>query len=176
MAYITVNTSGTFPAIVLSTDISNSNVGSSGNGFLGGANLLSVTCLQDVTITNNTGIFSWTDFCSAAINKVTTPSDNEISTNIVLDDEVFFGDSAAANTSAKGYGVSGLSNNRVKVAFRVQLNNSSNVGNALPANTFYYSGVGYISGVAPTASPDAPVWVSPMTLAVSGDMGSGPKV
>jgi hypothetical protein len=176
MAYITVNETGTFPALVLSTDVANSNVGLTGNGFLGGANLLNVTCLQDVTVTNSTGIFSWTDFCSASINKVTTPSDNEISTNIVVDDEGFFGDSAAANTSAKYYGVSGLSQNRIEVAFRLQLNNSANVGNATPANTFYYSGVGYLSSVAPTVSPDSPVWVSPLTIAVNGDMGSGPKV
>ena len=176
MAYITVNETGTFPALVLSTDVANSNVGLTGNGFLGGANLLNVTCLQDVTVTNSTGIFSWTDFCSASINKVTTPSDNEISTNIVVDDEGFFGDSASANTSAKYYGVSGLSQNRIEVAFRLQLNNSANVGNATPANTFYYSGVGYLSSVAPTVSPDSPVWVSPLTIAVNGDMGSGPKV
>lgn len=176
MAYITVNETGTFPALVLSTDVANSNVGLTGNGFLGGANLLNVTCLQDVTVTNSTGIFSWTDFCSASINKVTTPSDNEISTNIVVDDEGFFGDSASANTSAKYYGVSGLSQNRIEVAFRLQLNNSANIGNATPANTFYYSGVGYLSSVAPTVSPDSPVWVSPLTIAVNGDMGSGPKV
>jgi hypothetical protein len=176
MAYITVNETGTFPALILSTDVANCNVGATGNGFLAGANLLNVTCLQDVTITNSTGIFSWTDFCSASINKVTTPSDNEISTNIVIDDEKFFGDSAAGNTTAGYYGVSGLSQNRVEVAFRVQLNNSSNVGNLAPANTFIYHGKGYLSSVAPTASPDSPVWVSPLTIAVTGDMGSGPKV
>jgi len=178
MAYITVNETGTFPALILSTDIANCNVGANGNGFVNGnaAQLLNVTCLQDVTVTNSTGIFSWTDFCSASINKVTTPSDNEISTNIVIDDEGFFGDSASGNTTAKYYGVSGLSQNRVEVAFRLQLNNSANVGNVAPANTFIYHGVGYLSSVAPTVSPDSPVWVSPLTLAVNGDMGSGPKV
>jgi hypothetical protein len=175
MAYITVNETGTFPALILSTDIANF---SASSGNLGGnaSTLLNVTCLQDITITNSTGIFSWTDFCSASINKVTTPSDNEISTNIVVDDEVFFGDSAAGNTTAKYYGVSGLSQNRVEVAFRIQLNNSSNVGANTPANTFYYCGKGYLSSVAPTVSPDSPVWVSPLVLAVTGDMGSGPKV
>ena len=178
MAYITVNETGTFPALILSTDIANSNVGATGNGFVAGnsVTLLNVTCLQDITVTNSTGIFSWTDFCSASINKVTTPSDNEISTNIVLDDVGFFGESTAGNTTAQYYGVSGLSQNRVEVAFRIQLNNSSNVGNLTPTNTFYYCGKGYLSSVAPTVSPDSPVWVSPLTLAVSGDMGSGPKV
>jgi len=185
MAYITVNETGSFPALILSTDVANSNVGLGGNGFVAGTyvsnnaantTLLNVTCLQDVTITNSTGIFSWTDFCSASINKVTTPSDNEISTNIVVDDEGFFGANASANTSASYQGVSGLSQNRIEVAFRLQLNNSANIGNAAPANTFIYHGVGYLSSVAPTVSPDSPVWVSPLTIAVSGDMGSGPKV
>jgi len=36
MAYITVNETGTFPAIILSTDIANSNVGATGNGFVAG--------------------------------------------------------------------------------------------------------------------------------------------
>jgi hypothetical protein len=172
MAYITVNETGTFPALILSTDIANSNVGANGNGFLGGGNLLSVTCLQDVTITNSTGIFSWTDFCSASINKVTTPSDNEISTNVVIDPTGWFGNNSAANTSAAFYGVAGLSENRIEVAFRVQMNNNANVGNALPANTYAYHGVGYISSLAPTVSPDSPVWVSPLTIAVNGDMKS----
>jgi hypothetical protein len=180
MAYITVNETGTFPALILSTDIANlaNNFSTSGNlpANANSGSLLNVTCLQDITITNSTGIFSWTDFCSASINKVTTPSDNEISTNIVIDDEKFFGDAAANTSSALYYGVSGLSQNRVEVAFRIQLNNSSNVGANTPANTFFYCGRGYLSSVAPTVSPDSPVWVSPLTLAVSGDMGSGPKV
>ncbi len=174
MAYLTVNETGTFPALILSTDVANSNVGVTGNGFVSGnsATLLNVTCLQDVTVTNSTGIFSWTDFCSASINKITTPSDNEISTNIVIDPTGWFG-ANSAGTTAQDLGVSGLSKNRVEVAFRVQLNNSSNVGNAAPANTYYYSGIGYISSLAPTVSPDAPVWVSPLSIAVNGDMASG---
>jgi len=183
MAYITVNTTGQFPVLLLTTDIANSYVGANGNGFLAG-NLLNVTCLQDVTITNSTGIFSWTDFCSASINKVTTPSDNEISTNIVIDDVEFFGDSSETANSATNLGVSGLSQSRTEVAFRLNLNNSgaNATSNTAPGNvvgnvpTFIYHGVGYISSVAPTVSPDSPVWVSPLTIAVSGDMGSGPKL
>lgn len=179
MAYITVNTDGYFPVLILSTQVGNGAVGntwptSTGNLDNTDGNLLSVTCLQDITVTNSTGIFSWTDFCSASINKVTTPSDNEISTNIVLDPEVFFGDSVAANTSAKGYGISGLSSDRVKVAWRLQMNNS-NVAANTSSGALFYAGTGYISSVAPTVSPDSPVWVSPLTLAVSGDMYSGPK-
>lgn len=170
MATITVTEPTTFPALILSTDLTGF---VTANGYFGAnANsntLLNVTCLQDVTVTNGTGIFSWTDFCSASINKITTPSDNEISTNIVIDDGVFFGVSGATADSAKKLGVSGLSNDRVEVAFRFQLNDPS--ANASPDSGVYcYTGKGYISSVAPTVSPDAPIWVSPLTIAVNGDL------
>jgi AdoMet-dependent rRNA methyltransferase SPB1 len=40
-------------------------------------------------------------------------------------------------------------------------------------NAFYYEGTGYISALAPTVSPDAPVWVSPLTIAVDGAFTTG---
>jgi len=174
MARITVNETGTFPVLVLSTDdVANIDASDLANGNIGG-NLLSVTCLQDITVTNSTGIFSWTDFCSGAINKITTPSDNEVSTNVVIDDEGWFGNiSTIPNTSPVFYGVSGLSQNKIEVAWRVQLNDSTvddNVGNL---NGYFYAGKGYISSLAPTVSPDAPVWVSPLSIAVTGDMYGG---
>lgn len=158
MARITVNTTGTQPTLLVSTDTSNV------------ANAaLSVTCLQDITVTNSTGIFTWTDFCSIDSNKITTPADNEISTNIVIDDTVFFGTTPGSTSgNATVLGVSGLSINKVPVSFKLILN-----GNAATANAFYYTGTGYISSLAPTVSPEAPVWVTPMTLAVDGDMTVG---
>jgi hypothetical protein len=45
-------------------------------------------------------------------------------------------------------------------------------GGNTTANAYYYAGQGFISSLAPTASPDAPVWVTPMTLAVNGSMVS----
>ena len=160
MARITVNTTGTQPTLLVSTDLI-SNSANWGNI----ANTLSVTCLQDVTVTNSTGIFTWTDFCSTDSNKITTPADNEISTNIVIDDVGFFGNSGATANSATFYGVSGLSINKVPVQFKLVLNGGNSTSNA-----YYYAGQGYISSLAPTVSPEAPVWVTPMTLAVNGSM------
>lgn len=157
MARITVNTTGTQPTLLVSTDTANV-----ANGAL------SVTCLQDVTITNSTGIYSWTDFCSTDMNKITTPADNEISTNIVIDDIGWFGNAAAGNTTAAYNGVAGLSINKIPVSFRIVMN-----GDNSTANAYYYEGVGYISSLAPTASPEAPVWVSPLTIAVNGQFSTG---
>jgi hypothetical protein len=157
MARITTNTTGTQPHLYVSTDTANV------------ANAaLSVICLQDITITNSTGIFSWTDFCSIDTNKVTTPADNEITTNVVLDAENWFGNASASNTTAEYNGISGLSINKIPVSFQIVMNGDNTSNNA-----FYYEGVGYISALAPTVSPDAPVWVSPLTLAVDGDMTTG---
>jgi len=157
MAQLTVNTTGNQPHLYVSTDTSNvSNAA------------LDVTCLQDITITNSTGIFSWTDFCSTDINKVTTPADNEISTNIVIDPTVFFGSNTSPNANAVAQGIAGLSTNKKEVSWRLVMN-----GNATSNGAYYYEGVGYLSSVAPTVSPDAPVWVTPLTIAVNGDMTTG---
>ena len=37
----------------------------------------------------------------------------------------------------------------------------------------FYQGTGYITSIAPTVNPEAPVWVSPMTIAVTGDFDTG---
>ena len=164
MARITVNTTGSQPTLLVSTELI-SNTANWGNI----ANALSVTCLQDITITNSTGIYSYTDFCSTDMNKLTTPADNEISVNMVIEDETFFGNaSATPNTSATFNGVSDLSINKIPLQFKLVING----GNAT-ANAYYYSGQGFISSLAPTASPDAPVWITPMTLAVDGSMVTG---
>jgi hypothetical protein len=97
--------------------------------------------------------------------KLTTPADNEISVNMVIDGEVFFGNANATANSATFYGISDLSINKIPLQFKMVIN-----GGNTTANAYYYAGQGFISSLAPTASPDAPVWVTPMTLAVNGSM------
>jgi hypothetical protein len=163
MARITVNTTGTQPTLLVSTDLI-SNSANWGNI----ANTLSVTCLQDVTITNSTGVYTYTDFCDTDTRKLTTPADNEISTNAVIDNLGFFGNANANASSATFYGVSGLSLTKTPVQFKVIMN-----GNNSSNGAYWYAGQGFISSLAPTVSPDAPVWVSPVTIAVDGKMATG---
>ena len=168
MARITVNTTGTQPVLLITTDTANCNIA---NGTMG-ANILSVTCLQDITITNSTGIYAYTDFCSTDMNKLTTPADNEISVNVVIDDTVWFGNSSySPNTAAPYYGVGTLSQRKEDIVFKLVMNSSNVSGNA--ANAYYYMGQGYISSLAPTVNPEAPVWVSPLSIAVDGTMYAG---
>jgi hypothetical protein len=155
MARITVNTTGTQPILLVSANVSNVS-----------ANSLSVSCLQDITITNSTGIYSYTDFCSQAMNKITTPADNEISTNLVLDGLVYFGNSAATANTAPNLGIAGLSESATNISFKLYLNGNAN-------GAFYYEGTGYISSLAPTVAPENPVWISPLSIAVDGPLTSG---
>lgn len=164
MARITVNTTGTQPTLLVSTELI-SNSANWGNI----ANALSVTCLQDVTITNSTGVYTYTDFCDADIRKLTTPADNEISTNVVIDNIGWFGNANALSTTSAEYaGVSGLSLTKTPVQFKVIMN-----GNATSNGAYWYAGQGFISSLAPTVSPEAPVWISPVTIAVDGRMVTG---
>lgn len=175
MARITVNETGTNPLVLLSTTIGNA--AQLANGNISGSNVLSVTCLQDITISASTGIFSYVDFCSKDINKVTTPADNEISMNIVIDPTAYFG-ANTSNTGASDQGIASLSQNKVPVQFLVVWNYNANVANVTGgnisnlSNVYYSSGTGYISALAPTAAPDAPVFVTPITIAVDGTMYS----
>ena len=174
MARITVNETGTHPLVLLSTTIGNTTQLEDGN--ITAANVLSITCLQDITITSSTGIYSYVDFCSKDINKLTTPADNEISMNIVIDPTAYFGSNAAANTSAAGRGIANISQNKVPVQFLVVWNYNASTANVVGgnianlSNVYYSSGTGYVSSLAPTAAPDAPVFVTPISIAVDGTM------
>jgi len=170
MARITVNTQGTHPHVYLSMDTTNLFDGTSSATWVTTYDALDVTCLQDVTVNNSTGIFSWTDFCSEDINKITTPADNSISTNMVIDDQVFFGDGTTPPVNALDYGVSGLSSTKQYVQWVLVMNGDATTPTV---GAHWYRGLGYITSIAPTVSPDSPVWISPMEIAVTGDMTTG---
>jgi len=166
MARITVNTTGKQPHIYLSTDLTDF---TGSVATVSGFDFLDVVCLQDVTITNSTGVFSWTDFCATDMNKVTTPADNSIETNMVISPDEFFGDDTHIPTTGAPYeGVNGLSANKIEVQFVVVMDGEIDV-----TGKYYYQGKGYITSIAPTVSPEAPVWVSPMTIAVDGALTQG---
>jgi len=148
MARITTNTSGTQPVIRVSmtSDMA-------GN--------ITVPSIQDVTITNSTGVYSYTTFADVDTRKLSTPADNEVSTNVVLDDTTWFGTTGPAGTTAAAKGLLNLSSAKDLIYFEIYY-----AGAASGAR--FTTGQGFISGLAATTTPDAPVWVSPMTIAVDG--------
>jgi hypothetical protein len=119
-------------------------------------NLL-IPTLQDVTISNANNVFSWTQLNESAALQVATIANNSISSNIVVETTTFFGDSTATSWSAARQGLIGLSTNKTKANFSINL------------GTKTISGVGYVTGLAPKVTADQPVWLTPITIAVSGE-------
>ena len=152
MARITTNTTGTQPVII---------IGLAGANLANSALTITVPFVQDLTITNSTGVYSYSTFTDVDMRKLSTPADNEISTNVVVDNEAYFGNAAAAANSAPFYGIATLSTDKNDLDFEVYWNGTA-------ANAYFYSGGGFITSLAPTTSPDAPVWVTPLTIAVDG--------
>lgn len=118
---------------------------------------LTVPALQDVTINNANDVFTWTQLDTASKLQIPTTATNSITTNIVVDPTTFFGNVSATANSATYLGVFGLSSQKTECTFYI------NFG----AKTV--SGTAYVTGLAPTVSADSPVWVTPVTLTVSGN-------
>lgn len=164
MARITTNTTNTQPSLWVTTDFTNGVP-----DFTDPDGVLAVTCLQDITLTNSTGAFSYTSFCDSDSRKLTTPADNSISTNVVIDDVVWFGEPNATAGSAARLGASAIGNDKVLIGFRVYWSDKSAAG----ATSRYRQGQGFITNLAPTVNPDSPVWVSPLEIAVDGAYSDG---
>jgi hypothetical protein len=124
---------------------------------------LSIPAVQDITINNANDVFTWTQLDEGSKLQIPTTATNSIDTNIVLDQTIFFGDGVSSNV-AINKGIFGLSKDKTLVSFAIFLGKTS-AGGAGKSLT----GTGYITGLAPTVSADAPVWVSPVTITVTGD-------
>ena len=125
---------------------------------------LNIAALQDITINNSNDVFTWTQLDLGSKQQIATTATNSLDMNLVLDKTIFFGNASANVTSAPNKGVFGLSKDKSLVTFTLYMGDES-TGNVGPT----ISGNAYVTGLAPTVSADAPVWVSPITLTVTGD-------
>ena len=89
---------------------------------------------------------------------------------MVVDPTVFFGDGTTPPINALDYGVNGLSSTKQYVQWVLVMNGDATTPTV---GAHWYRGLGYITSIAPTVSPDSPVWISPMEIAVTGDMTTG---
>lgn len=124
----------------------------------GASGNLVIPTLQDVTINNANDVFTWSQLNESAKLQVPTTSTNSISTNIVVENLSFFGNASATSGSAAFKGLLGLSVDKTEVLFDINIGSAKTV-----------SGTGYVTGLAPTVSADSPVWVTPVTITVSGE-------
>ena len=157
MAYINP-APGTANQVTLSLDVA-----SNDTDITQGASPLAVPGLQDMTINASNDVFTWSQLDSTAKKQVATTSTNSISMNLVVDQATFFGTSlgAAITGTILEQGLFGCSRNKTLINFIIRVENST-------TDTFI-KGVGYITGLAPAVSADSPVWVSPITITVSGE-------
>jgi len=129
----------------------------------GTAGALVVPFMQDITINASTGVTRYKVLDSASEKAFTTPSTNQVTLNVLVDDEVMFGNAALTTNSVAETGLFGTQNSKTLVYFSVAFNGSD-------SGSDFVKGQGYISGLAPTASMDAAVWLSPVTIEVDGDL------
>jgi len=131
------------------------------------ANVLTVPQMQDITINNSTGVFRFKTLDNTAESAVTTPATNQLSLNVVVDEDSFFGNATlTANGAVIETGLFGVSTSKTKVTFRAYFNGTD-------SGSKYLEGAGFISGLSPTVNMDAPVWISPVTIEVDGDYTEG---
>ena len=124
---------------------------------------LDLPALQNVTINAANDVFTWTQLDSASKLQVATTATNSLDMNIVLDQDTFFGVTTVGEAAVTA-GVFGLSTGKNIVEFELYMGDESDGGTGKTI-----SGSGYITGLAPTVSADSPVWVSPITITVTGD-------
>jgi hypothetical protein len=130
---------------------------------------LDVPGLQNITMNNANDVFTWTQLDSSGKKQIATTSTNSLSMNLVVDETSYFGTGTGSTAAAKG--IFGLSKEKTKVEFELNLGDNDD-GSA----TKVITGFGYITGLAPTVSADSPVWVSPITITVTGDYTVGEAV
>ena len=129
---------------------------------------ISIAGLQDITVNAANDVFTWTQLDSSAKKQVATTATNSISCNLVVDDALFFGTTlnSTATDTAAAQGLMGFSRNKTLINFILKfVEGGSNQATA----DRYIKGVGYITGLAPTVSADSPVWVTPVTITVTGE-------
>jgi len=149
MAYINVSGQNVNATLQIST----ATIASTSSGYV-------VPALQDITINNAAGVFNWTQLDEFSQKAVPTPATNSIAANLVVDSTTFFTGSGGVA------GLFDLQNDATKVYFRVYFNGRL-------SGAKYVAGEGYITNLAPTVNPTAPVWVSPLTVSVDGDLTAG---
>jgi len=83
---------------------------------------------------------------------------------MLVDDVVMFGDSGHAVNGVKTNGLFETSKAKTEIFFSVSFEGTGTTGDT------YWTGKGFIGGLAPNASIDQAVWISPMEIIVNGEL------
>ena len=158
MAVINV-TSGNQAILTLGNTALNAATGVITNG-------MQVPFVQDITVNATPGTVRYSTLDSTSSSAFTTVNENSISLNVLVDEAVMFGSSNTTNSVAKN-GLLPTSIAKTEVFFSVSVTGSGTAGD------INLNGKGFIGGLAPSASIDGAVWLSPMEIIVNGELSKG---
>jgi hypothetical protein len=135
----------------------------------GSATSLTLLNLNDISLTNTQGTFRYQTLDSQSESVVTTVATNSVALNLVIDTVQFFGDGTDASPIVNK-GLFGTSNDKTEIDFRIYFS-----GSAVEAGITkkYIDGTGFITGITPTVNPGSPLWVTPVTIEVNGELTEG---
>jgi len=131
------------------------------------ANVLSATAvtvpfIQDLTLDTTAGTQTYNVLDNSAAKTFTTTNTNSITLNMLVDENIFFGDGANAEQVAN-VGLLGSSINKDRVYFELSFEGATSGARCV-------TGSGFISGLAPVLNMDNAVIVSPMTIVIDGQI------
>jgi len=159
MAVINV-TSGNQAILTLGNTALNAATGVITNG-------VTVPFVQDITVNATPGTVRYSTLDSTSSSAFTTVNENSISLNVLVDEKIMFGNAAATTNSVALNGLLPTSIAKTEVFFSVSVTGSGTAGD------INLNGKGFIGGLAPSASIDGAVWLSPMEIIVNGELSKG---
>jgi len=130
----------------------------------GAAGSLVVPFVQDITVNATPGTVRYSTLDSTSSSAFTTVNENSVSLNLLVDETVMFGESGNTTNSVALNGLFDTSVNKTEVFFSVSVTGTGTTGD------IYIAGKGFIGGLAPTASIDGAVWLSPCEIIVNGEL------
>ena len=129
----------------------------------GGTDGLIIPLMQDVTVSATTGTVRYSVLSSPSSSAFTTVNENSVTLNMLLDGAVFFGDGTSTNTITNK-GLLETSIDKTEIFWSVAFNEGNTTGE------YYVKGKGFLTGLTPTSSMDAAIWISPMEIVVNGEI------
>ena len=130
----------------------------------GGTDGLIIPLMQDVTVSATTGTVRYSVLSSPSSSAFTTVNENSVTLNMLLDGAVFFGDGASATNTITNKGLLETSIDKTEIFWSVAFNEGNTTGE------YYVKGKGFLTGLTPTSSMDAAIWISPMEIVVNGEI------
>ena len=130
----------------------------------GVADGLVVPFVQDITVNATPGTVRYSTLDSTSSSAFTTVNENGISLNLLVDEAVMFGDSTNTANDVARIGLFETSTQKKEIFFSVAVTGTGSSGD------INLTGKGFIGGLAPSASIEGAIWLSPCEIIVNGEL------